>query len=120
MHGGGTWCPAWALGVRVALSQPCPLPTGGQYDRSGNLLHWWTEASYSRFLRKAECIVHLYDNFTVYNQRVSPLAVPPAPHADRARTRSMHAHVRVHAPEQTRCPGPCTHAQGLRAHSLRV
>ncbi|XP_054555441.1 endothelin-converting enzyme-like 1 [Talpa occidentalis] len=42
---------------------------GGQYDRSGNLLHWWTEASYSRFLRKAECIVHLYDNFTVYNQR---------------------------------------------------
>nr|XP_055156051.1 endothelin-converting enzyme-like 1 isoform X2 [Nyctereutes procyonoides] len=44
---------------------------GGQYDRSGNLLHWWTEASYSRFLRKAECIVHLYDNFTVYNQRVN-------------------------------------------------
>uniref|UniRef100_A0A8C2NCV9 Endothelin converting enzyme like 1 n=1 Tax=Capra hircus TaxID=9925 RepID=A0A8C2NCV9_CAPHI len=44
---------------------------GGHYDRSGNLLHWWTEASYSRFLRKAECIVHLYDNFTVYNQRVN-------------------------------------------------
>lgn len=44
---------------------------GGQYDRSGNLLHWWTEASYSRFLHKAECIVHLYDNFTVYNQRVN-------------------------------------------------
>ncbi|KAK2108291.1 endothelin converting enzyme-like 1 [Saguinus oedipus] len=44
---------------------------GGQYDRLGNLLHWWTEASYSRFLRKAECIVRLYDNFTVYNQRVN-------------------------------------------------
>uniref|UniRef100_A0A8C9AYV9 Endothelin converting enzyme like 1 n=1 Tax=Prolemur simus TaxID=1328070 RepID=A0A8C9AYV9_PROSS len=44
---------------------------GGQYDRTGNLLHWWTEASYSHFLRKAECIVHLYDNFTVYNQRVN-------------------------------------------------
>uniref|UniRef100_A0A4W2FWG9 Endothelin converting enzyme like 1 n=1 Tax=Bos indicus x Bos taurus TaxID=30522 RepID=A0A4W2FWG9_BOBOX len=42
---------------------------GGHYDRSGSLLHWWTEASYGRFLRKAECIVHLYDNFTVYNQR---------------------------------------------------
>lgn len=49
-----------------------PLLTGGQYDRSGNLLHWWTEASYSRFLHKAECIVRLYDNFTVYNQRVRP------------------------------------------------
>ncbi|ELV09591.1 Endothelin-converting enzyme-like 1 [Tupaia chinensis] len=44
---------------------------GGQYDRTGNLLHWWTEASYSRFLRKAECIVRLYDNFTVYSQRVN-------------------------------------------------
>ncbi|XP_021018755.1 endothelin-converting enzyme-like 1 [Mus caroli] len=44
---------------------------GGQYDRSGNLLHWWTETSYSHFLRKAECIVRLYDNFTVYNQRVN-------------------------------------------------
>ncbi|XP_038601119.1 endothelin-converting enzyme-like 1 [Tachyglossus aculeatus] len=44
---------------------------GGQYDRSGNLLHWWTEASYTQFLRKAECIVSLYDNFTVYNQRVN-------------------------------------------------
>uniref|UniRef100_A0A8B9Y006 Endothelin converting enzyme like 1 n=1 Tax=Bos mutus grunniens TaxID=30521 RepID=A0A8B9Y006_BOSMU len=44
---------------------------GGHYDRSGSLLHWWTEASYGRFLRKAECIVHLYDNFTVYNQRVN-------------------------------------------------
>ncbi|XP_034636432.1 endothelin-converting enzyme-like 1 [Trachemys scripta elegans] len=44
---------------------------GGQYDRHGNLLHWWTEASYSKFLKKAQCIVNLYDNFTVYNQRVN-------------------------------------------------
>ncbi|XP_075439275.1 endothelin-converting enzyme-like 1 [Ascaphus truei] len=44
---------------------------GGQYDSHGNLLHWWTEDSYSKFLRKAECIVDLYENFTVYNQRVN-------------------------------------------------
>ncbi|XP_062987490.1 endothelin-converting enzyme-like 1 isoform X1 [Elgaria multicarinata webbii] len=44
---------------------------GGQYDRHGNLMHWWTDASYSKFLKKAECIVNLYDNFTVYNQRVN-------------------------------------------------
>lgn len=43
---------------------------GGQYDRHGNLVHWWTERSYSKFLKKAQCIVNLYDNFTVYNQRV--------------------------------------------------
>lgn len=61
-----------------------PLPTGGQYDRSGNLLHWWTESSYSRFLGKAECIVRLYDNFTVYNQRVRPSTlVSSAPLAGR-------------------------------------
>lgn len=45
---------------------------GGQYDRHGNLVHWWTERSYSKFLKKAQCIVNLYDNFTVYNQRVRP------------------------------------------------
>ncbi|KAM6443849.1 endothelin-converting enzyme-like 1 isoform 2-T4 [Liasis olivaceus] len=44
---------------------------GGQYDRYGNLMNWWTDTSYSKFRKKAECIVNLYDNFTVYNQRVN-------------------------------------------------
>ncbi|XP_032362978.1 endothelin-converting enzyme-like 1 [Etheostoma spectabile] len=44
---------------------------GGQYDRHGNLKQWWTEESYRKFQKKAECIVKLYDNFTVYNQRVN-------------------------------------------------
>ncbi|XP_071761241.1 endothelin converting enzyme-like 1 [Centroberyx gerrardi] len=44
---------------------------GGQYDRHGNLKQWWTEDSYRKFQTKAECIVKLYDNFTVYNQRVN-------------------------------------------------
>ncbi|XP_015245365.1 PREDICTED: endothelin-converting enzyme-like 1 isoform X3 [Cyprinodon variegatus] len=44
---------------------------GGQYDRHGNLKQWWTQESYRKFQRKAECIVKLYDNFTVYNQKVN-------------------------------------------------
>lgn len=44
---------------------------GGQYDRYGNLKQWWTEDSYRKFQKKAECIIKLYDNFTVYNQRVN-------------------------------------------------
>ncbi|XP_051535461.1 endothelin-converting enzyme-like 1 isoform X2 [Myxocyprinus asiaticus] len=44
---------------------------GGQYDRFGNLKQWWTEESYRKFQKKAECIIKLYDNFTVYNQRVN-------------------------------------------------
>uniref|UniRef100_A0A3Q2R136 Endothelin converting enzyme like 1 n=1 Tax=Fundulus heteroclitus TaxID=8078 RepID=A0A3Q2R136_FUNHE len=43
----------------------------GQYDRYGNLKQWWTQESYRKFQRKAECIVKLYDNFTVYNQKVN-------------------------------------------------
>lgn len=46
------------------------MSLGGQYDRHGNLKQWWTEESYRKFQTKAECIVKLYDNFTVYNQRV--------------------------------------------------
>lgn len=46
------------------------ISLGGQYDRQGNLKQWWTEESYRKFQKKAECIVKLYDNFTVYNQRV--------------------------------------------------
>ncbi|XP_024133765.1 endothelin-converting enzyme-like 1 isoform X2 [Oryzias melastigma] len=44
---------------------------GGQYDRHGNLKQWWTEESYRKFQKKAECIMELYDNFTVYNQKVN-------------------------------------------------
>jgi hypothetical protein len=90
----GAPCLAWLWDE--AQSQPAdPLPTGGQYDRSGNLLHWWTEASYSRFLRKAECIVRLYDNFTVYNQRVRPPSTPVF-HALSSWTGSAHTCVHSH------------------------
>ncbi|KAM4693617.1 endothelin-converting enzyme-like 1 [Discoglossus pictus] len=44
---------------------------GGQYDAFGNLFQWWTMDSFNKFLKKAECIVDLYENFTVYNQRVN-------------------------------------------------
>ena len=102
-------CACWLVGgeglgaqpgsaVKASLGPP-PLPlTGGQYDRSGNLLHWWTEDSHSRFLRKAECIVHLYDNFTVYNQRVRPPRCPLGPSGlastDKERAR-LHARSRA-------------------------
>lgn len=46
------------------------MSLGGQYDRLGNLKQWWTKESYRKFQMKAECIVNLYDNFTVYNQKV--------------------------------------------------
>lgn len=104
MEGPGS--PAQALGMRDGHS---PLSPGGQYDRSGNVLHWWTEASYSRFLRKAECIVHLYDNFTVYNQRVrrpGPSVLRPRQAQTKSMLTPMHTHTCV--PRQTPCQGPAT------------
>ncbi|KAJ8256851.1 hypothetical protein COCON_G00190030 [Conger conger] len=44
---------------------------GGQYDRLGNLKQWWTEDSFRKFQKRAECIIKLYDNFTVYNLKVN-------------------------------------------------
>ncbi|XP_034459891.1 endothelin-converting enzyme-like 1 isoform X1 [Hippoglossus hippoglossus] len=58
-HGYDDWVMQWFMSL------------GGQYDRHGNLKQWWTEDSYRKFQRKAECIVKLYDNFSVYNQRVN-------------------------------------------------
>ncbi|KAM4566447.1 endothelin-converting enzyme-like 1 isoform 1-T1 [Odontesthes bonariensis] len=58
-HGYDDWVMQWFMSV------------GGQYDRHGNLKQWWTEDSYRKFQKKAECIIKLYDNFTVYNQRVN-------------------------------------------------
>jgi hypothetical protein len=60
---------AWPNIVTPMLSD-VTLLLGGQYDRYGNLKQWWTEESYKKFQKKAECIVKLYDNFTVYNQKV--------------------------------------------------
>ncbi|XP_072330380.1 endothelin-converting enzyme-like 1 isoform X3 [Scyliorhinus torazame] len=44
---------------------------GSHYDKYGNLKKWWTEESYDKFIQRAQCIINLYENFTVYDQRVS-------------------------------------------------
>lgn len=80
---GGGWVrgsQVWGAGCLGPSGLPvvAVASAGGQYDRHGNLVHWWTERSYSKFLKKAQCIVNLYDNFTVYNQRVrTPHLHPP-------------------------------------------
>ncbi|CAM9840085.1 unnamed protein product [Lampetra planeri] len=44
---------------------------GGQYDRHGNLKQWWTADSYGKFLERTECVVKLYNNFTINKQNVN-------------------------------------------------
>uniref|UniRef100_UPI00358F9EFE endothelin-converting enzyme-like 1 n=1 Tax=Myxine glutinosa TaxID=7769 RepID=UPI00358F9EFE len=44
---------------------------GGQYDRHGNLAQWWTEESYTHFLRKANCVVNLFANFSINEHHVN-------------------------------------------------
>ncbi|XP_052212856.1 neprilysin-like isoform X2 [Dreissena polymorpha] len=38
---------------------------GRQYDKDGNLAHWWDETIIGKFKAKAQCIVNQYGNFTV-------------------------------------------------------
>ncbi|KAB0401316.1 hypothetical protein E2I00_017240, partial [Balaenoptera physalus] len=60
--------------IRQEVDKSTSLNYGGIGTIIGHeLTHGYDdwEDSHSRFLRKAECIVHLYDNFTVYNQRVN-------------------------------------------------
>lgn len=90
----------------LGLLEVAVASAGGQYDRHGNLVHWWTERSYSKFLKKAQCIVNLYDNFTVYNQRVRPPLLPGnASRAQLLHGRSLLPHrLGLGACRRTDCP----------------
>jgi putative endopeptidase len=38
---------------------------GRQYDASGNLANWWTDADMAKFKERAECVVKQFDGFEV-------------------------------------------------------
>ncbi|KAK5647008.1 hypothetical protein RI129_005472 [Pyrocoelia pectoralis] len=38
---------------------------GRQYDKDGNLKDWWDQATQEAFLKKAQCIIDQYANYTV-------------------------------------------------------
>lgn len=37
---------------------------GSQYDSAGNLRNWWQNATRDAYLKKAECIINQYGNYT--------------------------------------------------------
>ena len=38
---------------------------GRQFDKDGNLLDWWAPTTKAEYLRRAQCIVDQYSNYTV-------------------------------------------------------
>src|SRR4029079_2067622 len=38
---------------------------GRQYDASGNLANWWTDADMAKFKERAECVIKQFDSFEV-------------------------------------------------------
>ncbi|XP_008479985.1 neprilysin-2-like [Diaphorina citri] len=38
---------------------------GRQYDKDGNLVDWWAESTKEKFLKKVECIIEQYGNYSV-------------------------------------------------------
>ncbi|XP_011494888.1 PREDICTED: membrane metallo-endopeptidase-like 1 isoform X1 [Ceratosolen solmsi marchali] len=37
---------------------------GRQFDKEGNLVEWWAKETKERYLKRAECIIHQYGNYT--------------------------------------------------------
>lgn len=37
---------------------------GRQYDLNGNLFNWWNPGTERQFLKKAQCIIEQYSNYT--------------------------------------------------------
>lgn len=38
---------------------------GRQFDKDGNLVDWWAPSTKEAFLKKAECIINQYGNYSV-------------------------------------------------------
>ncbi|KAJ8668512.1 hypothetical protein QAD02_010175 [Eretmocerus hayati] len=38
---------------------------GRQFDKHGNLVEWWADETKQKYLKRAECIIHQYGNYTV-------------------------------------------------------
>lgn len=38
---------------------------GRQFDKEGNLVDWWAEDTKKAFIKKAQCIIEQYGNYTV-------------------------------------------------------
>lgn len=37
---------------------------GRQFDKNGNLVDWWAKSTEEKFLKKAQCIIEQYGNYT--------------------------------------------------------
>ncbi|XP_014207883.1 neprilysin-2 [Copidosoma floridanum] len=44
---------------------------GRQFDKEGNLVEWWEEETKNKYLKKAECIIHQYGNYTASEVELS-------------------------------------------------
>jgi len=38
---------------------------GRQFNKEGNLVDWWESETKKRYLKRAECIIHQYGNYSV-------------------------------------------------------
>lgn len=38
--------------------------TGRQFDEEGNVVNWWKDETYEKFVKKSECFAYQYGNYT--------------------------------------------------------
>lgn len=64
---------------------------GRQFNKEGNLVDWWQSETKEHYLKRAECIIHQYGNYTVEDVGVN---VSKTNHTDLITNIILNAYVR--------------------------
>lgn len=54
-----------AISVACSIKKYFTFFQGRQFDAKGDLRDWWEKETKKKFLKKAECIIHQYGNYSV-------------------------------------------------------
>ena len=64
---------ACVLACMIMLLVYAPALTGHQYNKDGNLVQWWTNASLAAFNQRAQCFVNQYSGYNLQGEQVTML-----------------------------------------------
>ncbi|XP_056638014.1 endothelin-converting enzyme homolog isoform X2 [Diorhabda sublineata] len=88
---------------------------GRQFDKYGNLNHWWKNKTIEKFKQRTKCVVEQYDKYTINGKNINGNQTLGENIADNGGLKAAyHAYLQFmkHRPEPPRLPGiPLNHRQ---------
>lgn len=88
---------------------------GRQFDKYGNLNHWWKNKTIEKFKQRTKCVVQQYDKYTINGKNINGNQTLGENIADNGGLKAAyHAYLQLmkHQPEPPRLPGiPLNHRQ---------